>query len=267
MTRIDLAFSPCPNDTFIFDALVNRKIDTGTYRFDPVLEDVQTLNEWALQGRYPLTKISYGVWPQVQTRYRLLDAGGALGFGVGPLLIARKPLELTELPTLKIAIPGKNTTAHLLFSLAFPNALHKEFIVFHEVENAVLSGKVDAGVIIHENRFTYQEKGLISLLDLGRYWEEQLHCPIPLGGIVVRKDQPEALDNLISSLIQTSIRHSWSNYPELSDFVRSHAQEMSEEVMRQHISLYVNEYSLSLGDAGRNAVQQLETIFHRIASA
>lgn len=262
-----IAFSPCPNDTFIFDALVNGKIDTGSYRFSTRLEDVQSLNEWALGGKWPISKISYGVWPLLADRYRLLDAGGALGFGVGPLLISRAPIHLEEMTNKRIAIPGKNTTAHHLFSMAFPDATLKEFLVFHEIEEAVLSGRVDAGVIIHENRFTYAQKGLVKLMDLGAYWEEQLQCPVPLGGIVIRKDLPEALDQEISALIRQSIQYSWQHYPLLSDYIKSHAQEMSEDVMRQHIELYVNDYSLSLGEKGQKAVNTLVESYLRHQSA
>lgn len=263
---MEIAFSPCPNDTFIFDALVNGKIDTGEHRFDVIMEDVQTLNEWALEGKYPISKISYGVWPLISGNYRLLDAGGALGFGVGPLLISKEPIPLEEISKLRIAIPGRNTTAHLLFSMAFPDARNKDFGIFHEMEGAVLSGNVDAAVIIHENRFTYQQKGLTKLLDLGEYWESRLQCPVPLGGIVIRKDLSPELDQPISDLIRKSIEFSQSTYPALSEFVIKNAQEMDETVMRQHIDLYVNNYSLSLGDTGRKAVATIEEIFQRNAA-
>ncbi|ULQ53005.1 1,4-dihydroxy-6-naphthoate synthase [Flavihumibacter fluvii] len=254
---ISLGFSPCPNDTFIFDALVNGKIDTGDLQFNVQMEDVQTLNEWAIAGKLDCTKISYGVYPLVQDQYQLLEAGGALGSGVGPLLIAKKTIALEDIPALRIAIPGKNTTAHLLFSLAFPNASQKKFLVFHDIEQAVLDGRVDAGVIIHENRFTYADKGLHKLIDLGEYWESKLNCPIPLGGIVAKKTFSQETLQKIDTLISASIRHSWSQYPALSSFIREHSQEMSEEVMRQHINLYVNEYSMSLGVKGHAAVNQL----------
>ncbi len=259
-----LGFSPCPNDTFIFDALVNGQIDPGPFRFHLHLEDVQTLNEWALQGKLDISKISYGVWPLLQNNYQLLDAGGALGSGVGPLLIARQPIAPGEINRMRIAIPGRNTTAHLLFSMAFPDALNKEFLVFHDIENAVLEGRADAGVIIHENRFTYAAKGLVKLVDLGAYWEEQLDCPIPLGGIVVRRSMEPALASLLNEKIQESIRWSWKQYPNLSPFIREHAQEMDPAVMRQHIELYVNAYSEALGDKGRKAVQQLEKTFAQV---
>jgi 1,4-dihydroxy-6-naphthoate synthase len=254
---INIGFSPCPNDTFIFDALVNGLIDTGAISFKPVLEDVQTLNEWALQGRLACTKISYGVYPLLKNNYRLLEAGGALGTGVGPLLIAKQPIALADLSQLRIAIPGKNTTANLLFSMAFPEAGDKIFMAFHEIEQAVIDGRVHAGVIIHENRFTYAAKGLVKLIDLGDYWESKLHCPIPLGGIVVKNTIDPTIIQQLDALIKESIQYSWQQYPQLSDYIKDHAQEMREDVMRQHIQLYVNDYSLALGEKGHSAIEQL----------
>jgi 1,4-dihydroxy-6-naphthoate synthase len=252
-----LGFSPCPNDTFIFDALVNRKIDTEGLDFEVRLEDVETLNQWALQEKLDISKISYGVLPLVLDRYLLLDAGGALGKGVGPLLIAAKPMALTAVPESRIAIPGQRTTAHLLFSLAFPRASNKEFRVFSSIEEAVLSGEVDCGVIIHENRFTYQQKGLVKLLDLGEFWETETASPIPLGGIVLRRDLDPALSRKVNRLIRKSLDYAFSRYPSLPDYVKEHAQEMDAAVMRQHIDLYVNNYSLSLGLEGEKAVATL----------
>lgn len=261
---ISLGFSPCPNDTFIFDSLVNDPPEAGDPQFSVHLEDVQTLNEWALAGRLDCTKISYGVYPLVKDNYQLLESGGALGTGVGPLLIAKNPIPHSEIPWLRIAIPGKNTTAHLLFSLAFPEAKNKEFLVFHDIEQAVLDGRADAGVIIHENRFTYAARGLHKLIDLGEYWESTLKCPIPLGGIVIKKTIDPAIQTRIDELIAASIRKSWAAYPHLSQFIQMHSQEMSEEVMRQHIRLYVNDYSLALGNAGHAAVDQLVKIYDSV---
>ncbi len=255
--KFTLGFSPCPNDTFIFDALVNGKIDTEGLAFEPVLEDVQTLNQWALEGKLDISKISYGVLPLVLDRYDLLDAGGALGKGVGPLLIAKTPIAHSGIENSRIAIPGRHTTAHLLFSLAFPQALNKEFMVFSDIEQAALSGRADCGVIIHENRFTYRQKGLVKLLDLGEYWEERTGCPIPLGGILLRRGQEPGLQKKLDGLIRKSLEYAFSHYPELPEYVKRHAQEMDEQVMRQHIDLYVNDYSLSLGEEGRRAVQTL----------
>jgi len=255
--HFSLGFSPCPNDTFIFDALINKKIDTEGLSFDIFLEDVETLNQWAMQGRLDISKISYGVLPLVLDRYQLLDAGGALGKGVGPLLISRQPLSPALIRDCRIAIPGERTTAHLLFSLAFPEASNKEFMIFSGIEDAVLSGAADCGVIIHESRFTYQQKGLVKVMDLGEFWEKTTEAPIPLGGIVLRKGRDAVLAGKINGLIRKSLEYAFSRYPQLPDYVKNHAQEMDERVMRQHIDLYVNEHSLSLGKEGRHAVQTL----------
>jgi 1,4-dihydroxy-6-naphthoate synthase len=211
--------------------------------------------------------------------YRLLDAGGALGKGVGPLLISKKQLSLTDIDTATIAVPGERTTAHLLFSLAFPTARNKKFMIFSGIEDAVLSGKVDCGVIIHENRFTYRQKGLTKLLDLGEFWEKKTGAPIPLGGIIFRRDQPahtadpsapdddtppEKLASKVNRLIRKSLEYAFAHYPVLPDYVKTHAQEMDETVMRQHIDLYVNNYSLTLGPDGENAIHTLLQTYARL---
>lgn len=257
---IQIGFSPCPNDTFIFDALVNNKIDTGNLQFEAVLEDVQTLNNWALEGRLAVTKLSYGVLPLVLDKYSLLNSGSALGRGVGPLLITKEAVSAEEINDRLIAIPGENTTAHLLFSLAYPAAKKKIFLRYDEIENFVLEGK-GLGVIIHENRFTYADKGLNKIVDLGDHWEKVTGNPIPLGGIVVKKTMNPQIQKQIDLLIKTSIEYSFSNYPALNDYIRNHAQEMSEDVMRKHIDLYVNEYSIALGDTGINAVKKLLEVY------
>lgn len=255
--ELTLGFSPCPNDTFIFDAMVNNKIDTKGLKFNTRLEDVETLNKWALEGKLDITKLSYGVLPKVLHQYELLNSGSALGRGCGPLLIAKKPIDKANIKNCKIAIPGINTTANLLFSTAFPEAKNKEILVFSDIENAVLDGRVDAGVIIHENRFTYQQRGLVKIIDLGEYWERTTGSPIPLGGIVIRKSLPAELKQQVDKLIHDSLQESFKHYPTLSPFITSHAQEMEESVMRQHIELYVNDFSLDLGEAGRAAVDKL----------
>lgn len=257
--RLTLFFSPCPNDTFIFDALVNKKIDTEGLEFDVRLEDVETLNRLVLNDTPDISKISYGVLPLVVPNYRVLDAGSALGRGVGPLLVAaNEPADITELiRTGVVALPGRNTTANLLYTLAYPETGKKVFMPFDQIENALLDGTANAGVLIHEGRFTYQKKGLKKLTDLGAYWEEQTGGPIPLGGIVMRRTLDHALMKKVDGLIRKSIAYSWSNYPVLSDYVKEHAQEMEESVMRSHIDLYVNEYSRSLGTDGRSAIWTL----------
>lgn len=262
---ISLGFSPCPNDTFIFDALVNHKIDTQGLSFEVQLEDVQTLNQWAIEGKLDISKISYGVLPLVLNQYKVLNSGGALGNGVGPLLITKNPaLSLADINKLSIAIPGKNTTAHLLFSLAYPNAFNKSFYVFHEIEDLVLSGSVDAGVIIHENRFTYQQKGLHKLMDLGNYWEEQTGLSIPLGGIMAHNRLIDSVAIQVDELIRKSVEYAFAHYPHVSAYVQQHAQEMSEQVMRQHIDLYVNDFSLDLGITGKAAVHKLLEVAQNI---
>ena len=265
--NLTLGFSPCPNDTFIFDALVNGKIDTEGLTFEVHLEDVQTLNQWSLQGKLEVSKISYGVLPHLLDSYTVLNSGGALGKGVGPLLISNvePPKEEADIQQLVnkslIALPGENTTAHFLFARAFPGAKNKRFVRFDEIENTVLSSPVAGqnvlGVIIHENRFTYQDKGLFKIRDLGNYWEESTGNPIPLGGIVIKKTLGTELAEKLDRLIRKSVEYSFANYPQLADYVKEHSQEMAENVMRQHIDLYVNDYSLHLGKDGRQAVLHL----------
>ena len=258
---LTLGFSPCPNDTFIFDALVNSKINTGGLQFDVVLEDVQTLNKWALQGKLDITKLSYGVLPLVLEQYIVLNSGSALGSGVGPLLIKNEKLIINNVEEYLIAIPGEHTTAHLLFSLAYPEAKNKIFLRYDEIENFVLEGK-GLGVIIHENRFTYADKGLQKITDLGDYWEKETGKSIPLGGIVVKRSVDSTVKLQVDALIRKSIEYAYVNhYKELTDYVKKHSQEMSEAVMRQHIDLYVNNYSISLGQTGKDAVRKLLQVF------
>ena len=254
--KLTLGFSPCPNDTFIFDAMVNHKIDTKGLTFEVMLEDVQTLNQWAQEGKLSITKLSYGVLPLVLDKYSVMNSGSALGKGVGPLLISTSINNDQPIEDLLVAIPGENTTAHLLFSMAYPQAKNKVFLRYDEIENFVLANK-GLGVIIHENRFTYEAKGLKKIIDLGDYWENKTGNAIPLGGIVIKKEIDISTQHTIDTLIKESIEYAFSNYPLLNDYIRSHAQEMSESVMRQHIDLYVNEYSLDLGDMGKNAILKL----------
>jgi len=258
-----LGFSPCPNDTFIFDGLVNKKIDTGNFTFDVRLEDVETLNEMAKKEVLDFTKISYGVLPLVAKNYKVLNAGSALGKGVGPLLISQKAINFDDVEKYTIAIPGGNTTAHLLFSLAFPNAKNKVFKRYDEIENAVLNSKNVLGVIIHENRFTYMNKGLHKIVDLGNYWEEKISLPIPLGGIVGKRTIDEKILKQVDELIKKSIEYSYDNYPFISDYIKQHSQEMEEDVMKKHIDLYVNNYSLDLGEGGKNAIRKFIEIYNQ----
>ena len=252
--KLTLGFSPCPNDTFIFDAMVNGKIDTHGIEFDCVMEDVGTLNNWAEQGKLDITKLSYSTFLHTVNQYALLHSGSALGQGVGPLLVAKTALSLSLLEDYSIAIPGFNTTANLLLSLAFPQAKRKTEMVFSDIEEAVIDGSYDAGLLIHEGRFTYQSKGLTKLIDLGEWWEQATHAAIPLGGIVVRRHFDTTLCATIDNVIKESLAYSWAHYPTLAPFVTANAQEMEEDVMRQHINLYVNSYTTDLGETGRNAI-------------
>lgn len=264
---VTIGFSPCPNDTFIFDALINGSIDTGALKFEPVLEDVETLNQWALEGKLDITKLSFPAYFKTMETYQLLNAGSALGKGVGPLLISgnNKKFSEADINNATIVLPGINTTAHLLFSFAFPHAQNKIFKVFHEIEDSVVANKEDLGVIIHENRFTYQQKGLHKVMDLGEYWENKMGVPIPLGGIVIKKTFGADICNKINDLISQSIQYSFQQYPKVSEYVRQHAQAMNEDVMRQHIELYVNNYSLDLGSDGLKAIEVLQSVFDKNA--
>jgi 1,4-dihydroxy-6-naphthoate synthase len=233
-----LGFSPCPNDCFIFDALVHKKIDTHGIDFTVIMEDVEAF--------IYLTK-----------HYALLNSGSALGFNCGPLLVKRASSNIENINIASIAIPGKYTTANFLLSLAFPKATNKHVVLFSDIEEAVVLNKVDAGLLIHENRFTYQEKGLEKIIDLGEFWDSLIHAPIPLGGIVVNKTIDLKLQKTIDSLIKQSVEYAFANPESCMPYVKQHAQEMSENVMKKHIALYVNDFSIDLGSIGKNAIQLL----------
>lgn len=261
--RLSIGYSPCPNDTFIFDALVHQKIDTQGLTFDVHLHDVEELNQKAFRGELDITKLSYHAFVYGMSNYVLLDAGSALGNNCGPLLIANKALSDPEqqVPNLTIAIPGKYTTANFLLQYAFPGVRSRREMLFSDIEGAILEGQVEAGVIIHENRFTYADKGLIKIMDLGEHWEQTTGLPIPLGGIAVKRDLPLSLQQKINRLMRKSVQYAL-DHPEASTaYVRTHAQEMDQQVINRHIELYVNAYTLDLGPKGKAAVNTLvETI-------
>ncbi len=254
--KLTIGYSPCPNDCFIFDALIHGKIDTEGLQFEVRLEDVETLNQKALHGYLDITKLSYHAYAYALDHYILLKAGSALGFNCGPLLVHPNKFKL-DLDNMKVAIPGKYTTANLLLSIAFPKLTNKKEYVFSDIENAVLSGEVDAGLIIHENRFTYMERGLEKIMDLGEYWDAMIHAPIPLGGIVIKRNLDTELQQKVNRLIRKSVEYAYANPESCMDYVKAHAQEMSEEVMKKHIALYVNDFSIDLGEKGINAVELL----------
>lgn len=258
--KLTLGFSPCPNDTFIFDAMVNGKIDTHGLSFDFVMEDVETLNRWASEGKLDITKLSYNAFLHNVDQYALLHSGSALGKGVGPLLIQKTKgnIENTgDLSGARIAIPGVQTTANLLFTLAHPEATHKTEVLFSEIEERVLAGEFDCGLVIHESRFTYAQRGLEKIMDMGDWWEQTSGAAIPLGGIVIKRSFDAALCATVDKIIRESVLYSWKHYPKLAPFVTQNAQEMQESVMRQHIDLYVNEYTTELGETGEKAINTL----------
>ncbi len=267
--KLNVGFSPCPNDTFIFDALIHHKIDTEGLEFEVFYDDVETLNQKAFRGELDITKLSYHAFAYVADQYVLLDAGSALGFGVGPLLISDREISVLDLENgtivnrnsetvnPKIGIPGKYTTANFLLGLAFPQATNKVELVFSDIEDAVLEGRVDVGLIIHENRFTYQDKGLKKIIDLGDFWEKKTGCAIPLGGIVANRNLPVDVQHKINRVLRKSVEFAFANPKSGLEFIRQHAQEMSEEVMYKHIELYVNKYSVDLGEEGRKAINLL----------
>jgi len=257
--KLTLAFSPCPNDCFMFDAVINGRIDLEGLEFDVRLADVEALNKAAFAGEVDVTKLSYHAYAHCAGEYVLLDAGSALGRNCGPLLISKRSISQEEVAAgaVRIAIPGKYTTANFLLGLAFPAARDKSELLFSDIEGAVLEGRFDAGLIIHENRFTYAAKGLRKIVDLGEFWEGETGAPIPLGGIVVRRSLPDRVKQAVNRVVRRSVEYAFAHRTASLPFVREHAQEMSEAVMYQHIDLYVNEYSVDLGPDGRRAVELL----------
>lgn len=257
--KLNLGFSSCPNDTYIFEAIVNNRIPLKGIEFNIHIADVEELNKKALAGELDVTKISIGAYPKIAEKYILLDSGAALGNNNGPILISKKKYAISEIENLKIAIPGFNTTANLLMSIVFPNAKNKTEVLFSSIEAEILNGNFDAGLIIHESRFTYETRGLQKIADMGEYWESTYNQLIPLGGIVIKRDLPLKIQQTVNLLIHLSLAFS-SNNPEISmPFVKLHAKEMDEDVMKKHIALYVNHFSLKLGDAGREAIKFLFT--------
>ena len=256
--KLTLGFSPCPNDTFIFDALIHKKVDTEGLDFEVFYDDVETLNQKALNSELDISKLSFHAFAYVANNYALLDAGSALGFGVGPILISKSEFKPTQLPAdVRVGIPGKYTTANFLLSLAYPTLTNKVEMLFSEIENALMNDEIDLGLIIHENRFTYEEKGLHKVMDLGEYWETETGGAIPLGGIVIKRELPEEAKLKVNRVLQRSVEFAFANPKSAKDFIRSHAQEMDEAVMYKHIGLYVNKYSIDLGQEGRKAIELL----------
>lgn len=257
--HLSLAFSPCPNDCFMFDAIVHKRIDLEGLSFDVRLADVEALNRDAFDGRTDVSKLSYHAFAYCADRYVMLHAGSALGRNCGPLLISKRPILREEVDGghLRIAIPGKYTTANLLLGLAFPAATQTTPMVFSDIEGAVQSGEFDAGVIIHENRFTYESRGLQKIVDLGEYWEQTTGFPIPLGGIVASRALGPDVQATMDRVLRRSVEYAFAHPDDTLPYVRAHAQDMDDAVMMKHIALYVNAFSVDLGTSGRQAVEEL----------
>ncbi len=254
---LKIGFSTCPNDTFIFDAMINNKIDTQGLAFDIRMADVEELNKEAFNNNLDITKLSYHAYAHVSQNYALLSSGSALGNNNGPLLISKYKIYPDEIDSIKVAIPGEYTTANMLLSIAYPNLKNKKEYLFSDIEEAVLSNEIDAGLIIHENRFTYKSKGLKKIIDLGEYWEEKTKLPIPLGGIVINRKISTEIQKKIEKLIAESINYAYNNPKSSLNFIKQYAQEMKEEVMYKHINLYVNKYSINIGEDGKKAIKRL----------
>lgn len=267
--KLTLGFSTCPNDTFIFDAMIHQKIDTEGLNFDVVMGDVEELNLEAFKGKIDITKLSYHAYAHIANEYKLLTSGSALGRGNGPLLISKKKIYPDEVADLSVAIPGKNTTANLLFSIFYPTVKKKTEYLFSDIEDVVLDEEVDAGVIIHENRFTFQEKGLKKVVDLGELWERKTGSPIPLGGIVINRNIDLETQQRVNRVLMRSIQFAFDNPAESYNFVKQYAQEMEDDVIRKHIELYVNSFTLKLGEEGEKAIKTLyeEAIKNKVISS
>jgi 1,4-dihydroxy-6-naphthoate synthase len=255
--KLTLGFSPCPNDTFIFDAMIHGRIDTEGIEFDYFLADVEELNSKAQAAEVDITKISFHAYCYAADNYIILDSGSALGFGAGPLLVSKQEFDISTMPSKKVAIPGKYTTANLLFSIAYPECRNKKEYLFSDIEDALINDDADVGLIIHETRFTYQKRGLIKIADMGEYWEKLVNLPVPLGGIVIKRDIPENIALKVNRILRRSLEYAINSPEASSGFVAQNAQEMDKEVMNNHISLYVNEFTLSLGVKGREAIEKL----------
>src|SRR5690554_5182862 len=264
METISLGISPCPNDTFIFDALIHHKIDTKGIQFNTHIADVEELNNMAQEGKIDCTKISFHAFSNCHSQYSILDSGSALGFANGPLFICKKNMASSLNTNSMIALPGEKTTAHLLFSIAFPEYTNKTYMLFSDIEHAIETGKVDAGVIIHEHRFTYAERGFEAICDLGNYWEQLTHTPIPLGAIAIHKRVSPTTAQAVNKLIKESIEYAREHTESAMPFIQKHAQNLSPEVITKHIELFVNHFSIHLQDTGKQAIR---TLFSKAAES
>jgi 1,4-dihydroxy-6-naphthoate synthase len=258
--KLTLGFSPCPNDTFIFDAMVHGRIDTEGLEFDCFLADVEELNRKAINAEVDITKMSFHAYAYTAQNYLILDSGSALGHRNGPLLISKRHINPDDLVRSNIAIPGKLTTANLLLSIAWPDAINKTEYLFSDIERALLDDEIDAGLIIHETRFTYFKKGLFKIADMGEYWENLTGLPIPLGTIVVNRNIPVEIALKVNRIIRRSLEYAYNDSFASYDFVAGNAKEMDSTVMNKHIKLFVNDFSINLGSKGKEAIKELYRI-------
>ncbi len=257
---LTFGYSPCPNDTFMFHAMAAGQVAVPGRRITPVLHDVETLNGMAFTGELDVTKLSFYAWLRAKQRYALLDSGAAMGFGCGPVLIAREALDPSTIDTCRVVLPGRWTTAHLLFRLWAPQARQRRFVPYDRIFDHLAAGKADCGVIIHESRFTFEAAGFQAVVDLGAWWEAQTGLPIPLGGIAARRELGAALIGQIDAAVRTSIQRAMADPQASLPYVRRYAQEMDDAVLQAHISTFVNDFSLKPGAAGHQAIAQLEAM-------
>jgi len=260
LKELTFGYSPCPNDTFMFNAIASGRVTVPDCRITPVLRDVETLNHMAVAGELEVTKLSFYAWMKARERYALLGSGAAMGFGCGPVLIASKKIDRADIGRCRVVLPGRLTTAHLLFKLWAPHNEQRRFIPYDQIFDALISGRADCGVIIHESRFTFESAGFKPVVDLGAWWEEKTGLPIPLGGIAARKDlQPRLIDN-INAAVNTSIRQAMDDPKATLPYIRQYAQEMGDAILQAHIRTFVNDFSLKLGPAGYRAIDKLDAM-------
>ncbi|MFI3262585.1 MAG: 1,4-dihydroxy-6-naphthoate synthase [Rikenellaceae bacterium] len=252
--RISLNISTCPNDTFMFDALIHKRIDTKGYEFEITMEDIDQLNKEVAKGTVDVSKISYANYPNIAANYKILRSGGALGSGNGPLLVSRKKIYVDEIPYLRIGIPGEDTSANLLLNFASTEVKEKKVYLFSDISEAIIGDEIDAGVLIHEERFSFKNKGLSLVLDLGQNWEDKTGLLVPLGAIVVNKGLDYRVQQDLNDLIRESIDFAFKNPQASYSFVKAHAKELSDDTISKHIDMFVNEYSLDLQQKGKDSV-------------
>ncbi len=255
--ELEIALSPCPNDVFIVSGLLLKEVETPI-KFNFYFEDIETLNNLAIDEKYPVIKTSFALWKKIYQSYQLLPVGSALGFGVGPLLVGIKNFSVNDFPSLKIAIPGEHTTAHLLFNFFYQGKIEKVFIRYDKIIPALLENKVQLGILIHEGRFVYRSYNLIKVVDLGAYWEEKTQAPVPLGGFFIKKELPEEIKSLVVQAFRKSLNWAKNNWEKVFPLLKHYAQELEKTVIKQHVETYVNEYTYDLKDVALKGLDSLK---------